>query len=172
MPDRGQHGTLGAAPTAPVHRGPGKMPWRAGPSKIRDPRTGLLKELPRSAMGGKSRRWGRPEVAGERCRSTAWFRVQALRYVAAAKAGDRNAKRYLKMVQMACHAFLQAKRAGIKMNDGIVLEREPTPQEARREAREQGRGKFYGRPCEQCASRVRYTTDARCASCRPGYLDR
>lgn len=41
---------LGADPAAPVHRAPGPMPWRSGPSKLRCPHTGLLLPLPRSAL--------------------------------------------------------------------------------------------------------------------------
>ena len=65
------------------------------------------KDPPRAAMGYD------PTDRGERCRSTRWFKVEAERYVAAAKAGDRDAKRQLEMIRMACSLFMQAMKDGM-----------------------------------------------------------
>lgn len=99
---------LGANPMARVHRGPGKVPFREHASKIRDKTTGLLVEPPRSARGDGIR----PEVSGERMRSTRYFRAEAERYCAAAMAGDRHAKRMLDAVRLECSLFMQGQRDG------------------------------------------------------------
>jgi hypothetical protein len=100
---------LGANPAARVHRGPGQMSWRSGPSKIRDPRTGLLLDPP-SAAGGTG---GAPYVTGDRCRSTRFFKQRALELLARDDLLPRDRARLLELNRMACKAFMTATVAGV-----------------------------------------------------------
>src|SRR5262245_39353062 len=115
----------------------------------------------------------RGDVTGERMRSSRYFKIQAQKYVAAARAGDIHAKRYLGMVRAMCAMFLEARRQGISLDEKIRIEGElrVRPSEARREAREAGDGKYRGSPCSRCGNTIRFTCDNRCATCKPGCFE-
>jgi hypothetical protein len=115
-----------------------------------------------------------PGVAGERMRSTSYFKAKALEILARPDLSKRDRARMLSMVRAMWAMFLQARRAGISLDDKIRLECEPRlwPSEARREGREAGEGRYHGSPCSRCGNTIRFVCDDRCATCKPGYFDR
>ena len=148
----GPGGILGADPEARVHRGPAKMPWREAPSKIRDPQTGLLREL---ARRGKTL-----PIAGTHVMSTRYFKMQALDVLANPNLGRITRARLLDMVREACAQWRKNMLAGtLDLAPGSDLS---TPRNQARIARQLT---YEGRPCGRCGGTTRYASAGGCVPC-------